>query len=242
MFKGRHFERSAILPCVRRYLAYGPSLRDLKETMAERGISIDHSTIHRWVAYVSPLPLKRFNRRKRSVGGKLHMDETCIKVRGRWMHLYRAMDGVGNTVEFRFSEHRDLPAAKRFLRRALTRHGRIQAKGAADDWLQAVLCGSRHTGWYRGGSHDAKAPGPFRIQPGAHAQGAVRGNRRLKCARRHAVHHPITYLQTQPDRHDAISALKLRRASAKKPKARRFAARLIAEVDTDFGSTRSSAG
>jgi putative transposase len=124
IFKGRHFDRSVILLCVRWYLAYGLSLRDLKEMMAERGISIDHSTIHRWVVHFSPVLLKRFNRRKRSVGSRWHVDETYIKVRGQWMYLYRAIDSVGDTVEFFFSEHRDLPAAKRFLRKALQRHGR----------------------------------------------------------------------------------------------------------------------
>jgi len=124
MFKGRHFDRSVILLCVRWYLAYGLSLRDLKEMMAERGIGIDHSTIHRWVVYFSPVLLKRFNRRKRAVGGKWHLDETYIKVRGQWMYLYRAIDSAGDTVEFWFSKHRDLPAAKRFMRKALARHGR----------------------------------------------------------------------------------------------------------------------
>jgi transposase-like protein len=124
MFKGRHFDRTVILLCVRWYLAYGLSLRDLKEMMAERGINIDHSTIHRWVVHFSPFLLKRFNRRKRTVGDKWHMDETYIKVRGQWMYLYRAIDSVGDTVEFWFSEHRDLPAAKRFMRKALARHGR----------------------------------------------------------------------------------------------------------------------
>jgi len=124
MFKGRHFDRSVILLCVRWYLAYNLSLRDLKEMMAERGISIDHSTIHRWVVHFSPVLLQRFNQRKRSVGSKWHMDETYIKVRGQWMYLYRAIDSVGDTIEFWFSEHRDLPAAKRFLRKALGHHGR----------------------------------------------------------------------------------------------------------------------
>ena len=124
IFKGRHFDRSVILLCVRWYLAYGLSLRDLKEIMAERGISVDHSTIHRWAVHFSPVLLKRFNRRKRKVSSKWHVDETYIKVRGQWMYLYRAIDSVGDTVEFWFSEHRDLPAAKRFLRKALQRHGR----------------------------------------------------------------------------------------------------------------------
>ncbi|MEQ1956677.1 IS6 family transposase [Mesorhizobium sp. CN2-181] len=124
MFKGRHFDQSVILVCVRWYLAYNLSLRDLEEMLAERGISVDHSTIHRWVVHFSPLLLERFNRRKRAVTGKWHIDETYIKVRGRWMFLYRAIDSVGDTVEFFFSENRDLQAAKRFIRKALKRHGR----------------------------------------------------------------------------------------------------------------------
>lgn len=124
MFNGRHFDRSVILLRVRWYLAYNLSLRDLEEMMAERGLNVDHSTIHRWVVHFSPQLLERFNRHKRSVTGKWHMDETYIKVRGKWMYLYRAIDSLGDTVEFFFSANRDLPAAKRLLRKALERHGR----------------------------------------------------------------------------------------------------------------------
>ncbi|MBB3387148.1 transposase-like protein [Rhizobium sp. BK609] len=124
MFKGPHFEQSVISLCVRWYLSYGLSLRDLKEIMAERGISIDHSTIHRWVVHFAPPLADRFNRRKRAVTGKRHADETYIKVRGRWTYLYRAIDSNGDTVEFRLSEHRDLTAANRFFRKAFARHGR----------------------------------------------------------------------------------------------------------------------
>jgi putative transposase len=124
VFKGRHFDRPVILLCIRWYLAYNLSLRNLEEMMAERGISVDHATIHRWVVRYSPELLERFNRRKRSVSRKWHIDETYIKVRGHWTYLYRAIDSHGDTVEFWFSERRDLIAAKRFLNRALKRHGR----------------------------------------------------------------------------------------------------------------------
>jgi transposase-like protein len=124
MFKGRHFDRSVILLCVRWYLAYSLSLRDLEEMMAERGISVDHATIHRWTIHYAPLLLKEFNVRKRPVTGKWHVDETYIKVRGQWQYLYRAIDSNGDTVEFWFSNKRNLTAAKRFLRKALKRHGR----------------------------------------------------------------------------------------------------------------------
>ena len=113
-----------ILLCVRWYLAYNLSFRDLEEMMAERGVNVDHSTVHRWVVHFSPQLLERFNRRKRGVSSRWHVDETYIKVRGEWMYLYRAIDSLGDTVEFFFSEHRDLPAAKRFVRKALARHGR----------------------------------------------------------------------------------------------------------------------
>ena len=124
MFKGRHFDRSVILLCVRWYLAYSLSLRNLEEMMAERGISVDHTTIYRWTVHYAPLLLERFNRRKRPVTNRWHVDETYIKVRGHWMYLYRAIDSSGDTVEFWFSERRNLTAAKRFLRKALQRHGR----------------------------------------------------------------------------------------------------------------------
>ena len=124
MFRGRHFDRSVILLCVRWYLAYNLSLRDLEEMMAERGIRVDHSTIHRWTVRFAPILLARFNRRKRAVTCKWHVDETYIRVRGRWMYLYRAIDSTGDTVEFFFSENRDLLAAKRFIRKAIKHHGR----------------------------------------------------------------------------------------------------------------------
>jgi len=124
LFKGRHFDRSVILLCVRWYLAYNLSLRNLEEMMAERGISVDHATVGRWVIRYSPELLDRFNCRKRPVSRKWHLDETYIKVRGQWLYLYRAIDSNGDTVEFWFSERRNLAMAKRFLRKALKRHGR----------------------------------------------------------------------------------------------------------------------
>jgi transposase-like protein len=78
VFKGRHFDRSVILLCVRWSLACSLSLRDLEEMMAERGVSVDHATVHRWVIRYSPELLERFNRRKRAVTSKWHSDETYV--------------------------------------------------------------------------------------------------------------------------------------------------------------------
>jgi len=131
-----------ILLCVRWYLAYSLSLRNL-EMMAERGIKVDHATIHRWIIRYSPELLKRFNSRKRAVTGRWHADETYIKVHGRWMYLFRAIDSNGNTVEFWFSERRKFPAANRFLRKALQRHGgpeRIVIDGSQTNWEAILSC------------------------------------------------------------------------------------------------------
>jgi putative transposase len=143
VFKGRHFDRSVILLCVRWYLAYSLSLRDIEEMMAERGVSVDHATIHRWTVHFAPLLLEQFNRRKRAVTGKWHIDETYVKIRGQWRYLYRAIDSNGDTVEFWLSERRNLTAAKRFLRKALKRHGRperIVIDGSQTNKEAILLC------------------------------------------------------------------------------------------------------
>jgi len=100
VLKRLHYPLDVILTCVRWYVAYPLSLRHLEEVMAERGISVDHSTVHRWAIKVLPVLEKAFRRRKRAVGRSWRMDETYIKVRGQWKYLYRAVDKEGNTVDF----------------------------------------------------------------------------------------------------------------------------------------------
>jgi transposase-like protein len=132
-----------ILLCIRWYLAYNLSLRDLEEMMNERGISVDHTTIHRWTVHYALLLLERFNRRKRPVTGRWHVDETYIKVCGQWRFLHRAIDSSGDTVELWLSERRNLAAAKRFLRKALKRHGRperIVIDGSQTNYEAILSC------------------------------------------------------------------------------------------------------
>jgi putative transposase len=143
VFKGRHSDRSVILLCVRWYLAYNLSLRNLEEMMAERGISVDHATVHRWVTRYAPELLNRFNSRKQAVTAKWHVDETYIKVRGQWKYLYRAIDSNGDTVEFWFGERRNLRAAKQFMRKAFKRHGRpegIVIDGSQTNRVAVLSC------------------------------------------------------------------------------------------------------
>ncbi|MFV0645507.1 MAG: IS6 family transposase, partial [Sphingomonadaceae bacterium] len=123
MFKGRHFDKSIILLCVRWYLAYGLSLRNLEEMIAERGLSVDHSTIHRWVIRYTPLLLETFRQRKRPVLRKWHVDETYIKMKGEDVYLYRAIDKSGATVDFMYSRTRNLKDARRFFKRTMKHNG-----------------------------------------------------------------------------------------------------------------------
>ena len=92
LFKGRHFDRQVIILCVRWYLGYKLSSRDLVEMMGERGIELAHTTILRWVQRYVPEFEKRWSRYARAVGGSWRCDETYIKVNGRWTYLYRAVD------------------------------------------------------------------------------------------------------------------------------------------------------
>jgi transposase-like protein len=91
--------------------------------MAERGVEVDHSTINRWVIKYSPQLEEAFHRRKRAVWVSWRMDETYIKIKGVWRYLYRAVDKQGQTIDFLLTEQRDEQAAKRFLAKAIRRHG-----------------------------------------------------------------------------------------------------------------------
>ncbi len=118
-FKWRHFEGQIILLCVRWYLRYCLSYRDLEEMMVERGLNLDHTTIYRWVQKYAPELEKRCKPHLKQTNDSWRVDETYIKAKGEWLYLYRAVDSAGNTLEFLLSEHRDAQAAKRFLTRAL---------------------------------------------------------------------------------------------------------------------------
>jgi putative transposase len=122
-FKGAHFPPDVILMCVRWYAAYPLSTRHVEELMQERGVSVDHSTVNRWVITYSPQLEEAFHRRKRPVWRSWRMDETYIRVKGQWTYLYRAVDKSGQTIDFLLTAQRDEPAARRFLTKAIRRHG-----------------------------------------------------------------------------------------------------------------------
>ena len=122
VIKRLHYPLEVMLVCMRWYAAYPLSLRNLEEMMAERGVVVDHATVHRWALKMLPVLAAVFRARKRSVGSSWRVDETYIKVGGQWKYLYRAVDRLGQTVDLLLTAHRDVAAARRFFERAIDRH------------------------------------------------------------------------------------------------------------------------
>ena len=118
-----HYPLEVMVVCVRWYAAYPLSFRNIEEMMAERGVFVDHSTLHRWSIKVLPVLAAMFRRRKRPVGRSWRMDETYVKVGGQWKYLYRAVDRDGNTVDFLLRAKRDHAASRAFFERAIDLHG-----------------------------------------------------------------------------------------------------------------------
>ncbi|MGF7186995.1 transposase-like protein [Robbsia andropogonis] len=123
LFDGRHFDRKIIVLCLRWYLRYKLSLRDLVEMMAERGLSLAHTTIMRWVKRFTPEFVKRWNRFVIPSGRSWRVDETDMRIRGRWVYLYQAVDRDGHTVNFLLRAKSAVAAAKAFFRKAIMHQG-----------------------------------------------------------------------------------------------------------------------
>lgn len=118
-FKGRQFTAGVILWAVRWYLQFPVSFRDVERMLADRGVSVNHTTVSRWTQRYTPEIEKRVRPHLRMTNGSWRVDETYIKVKGRWTYLYRAIDSRGQTVDFLLSAKRDAAAARRFFRKAL---------------------------------------------------------------------------------------------------------------------------
>ena len=118
-FAGFRFPREVIAVAVRWYLRYGLSYRDVEELLAERGIRVDHVTVYRWVQRFTAEFIEAARPCRRLPGDRWFVDETDVKVAGRWTYLYRAVDQRGQVIDVMLSTRRDLAAARRFFARAL---------------------------------------------------------------------------------------------------------------------------
>ncbi|WP_371826978.1 IS6 family transposase [Microvirga sp. VF16] len=119
LFKGRQFTAEIILWAVRWYLRFPISYRDLACMFSDRGVQVDHTTLFRWIQAYAPELDKRVRSHLRMTNGSWRVDETYIRVKGKWVYLYRAVDAGGQTIDFLLSPKRDAAAARRFFRKAL---------------------------------------------------------------------------------------------------------------------------
>ena len=147
VLKRLHYPLEVMLVCVRWYAAYPLSLRNLEEMMAERGVTVDHATVHRWALKILPVLTAVFRTRKRSVDGSWRVDETYILVGGQWKYLYRAVDRMGLTVDFLLTARRDEAAARRFFEQAINLHDApekitIDKSGANTAAVRALIADS----------------------------------------------------------------------------------------------------
>jgi IS6 family transposase len=118
-FAGFRFPPDVIMITVRWYLRYGLSYRDVEELLTERGIEVDHMTVYRWVQRFTPLLIDAARPCRHTPGDRWFVDETYVKVSGRWVYLYRAIDQFGQVIDVLVSEKRDLEVTRRFFTRAL---------------------------------------------------------------------------------------------------------------------------
>ncbi len=139
-FKGRQFTAEVILWAVRWYLMFPVSYRDLELMLADRGVEVAHTTVFRWVQTYAPEIEKRIRPHLRLSNGSWRVDETYVRVKGRWTYLYRAADSRGQTIDFLLSAKRDAEDAKRFLRKALGQPHTVNPRTITVDKNPAYPC------------------------------------------------------------------------------------------------------
>lgn len=122
-FKGHEYPVEIIMVSIYMKGRYSLSYREIEEIGGLRGINIDHATLQRWVGKFMPIFEGRFRKRKKPTNGSWRMDETYIKVKGKWVYLYRAIDKYGDTIDFLLRAKRDVRAAKAFFKKAIKGSG-----------------------------------------------------------------------------------------------------------------------
>ena len=131
VFAGFRFPREVIAVAVRWYLRYGLSYRDVEGLLAEPGVTVDHVTVYRWVQRFTPEFIEAARLCRHIPGDRWLVDETYVKVSGRWTYLYRAIDQHGQVIDVLLSVRRDLAAARRFFAQGAARRLRTATPFAA---------------------------------------------------------------------------------------------------------------
>ncbi len=177
MFAKRWFPDEVIIMCVRWYLRFRLSNRDLASIAAELGVAVAPSTILRWVIRYTGEFVRRWSRFELVVGRSWRADETYIKVNGGWMFLYRAVDEKGRTVASYLSQTRDQTAARLFFRQALERHG--EPRSITLDGFEPSHCALRRMGIR--GDFNFFGPNPMKIRSSKYLNNTVeQDHRRIK--------------------------------------------------------------
>jgi transposase-like protein len=150
-FAGFCFPSDVIVLAVRWYLRFGLSYRDVEELLAERGVDVDHVTIYRWVQRFTPLLADAARPCRHLVGDRWQMDETYVKVAGRWRYVYRAIDQFGQVIDVFVSSRRDAQSARRFLEQILGTIKRTPVEVVTDKAAaySAMLGELRPGAWHR---------------------------------------------------------------------------------------------
>src|ERR1700736_4370288 len=143
LFKWRQFEPEVILLAVGWYLRFSLSYRDVEELLAERGLHVDHVTVWRWVQRYAPEMERRLRSRLRPTNDSWRVDETYIRVKGKWVYLYRAVDSAGATIDFLLSAKPDAAAAERLLAKALGGENHPAAAGNQHRQARCLSAGHR---------------------------------------------------------------------------------------------------
>src|SRR4028119_1537818 len=137
---GRRVAAGGVRWAVRWCLMFPISYRDLELMLQDRGVSVDHTTVFRWIQAYAPEIEKRIRPHLRRSNGSWRVDETYVKVKGRWTYLYRAVDSRGQTIDFLLSAKRDAEAAKRFFRKALGQPHTVNPRTITVDKNPAYPC------------------------------------------------------------------------------------------------------
>jgi transposase-like protein len=177
LFAKRWFPDGVIILCVRWYLRFRLSYRELASIAAELGIAVAPSTILRWVVRYTAEFIRRWDPFELNVGRSWRADETYVKVSSAWMYLYRAVDEQGRTVASYLSRTRDRTAAQIFFRQALKRHG--QPRSITLDGFEPSHCALRRMGMR--GEFNLFGHNPVKIRSSKYLNNTVeQDHRRIK--------------------------------------------------------------